>query len=82
MGGALEKIRTTRSILKAIANEQLLTEEQLLTMWTGVEKILNDRPITPIRDHPSDQLPHKHVAFDENQYMSSAGYLHERRFIC
>lgn len=47
MGGAFERmIRTTRSILKAIAKEQLLTDEQLLTVMTEVEKILNGRPIT------------------------------------
>jgi hypothetical protein len=55
MGGARERlIRSTRFHLKAIAQEQLLTDEQLHTFMTEVEKILNDRPITPVSDDPRD----------------------------
>lgn len=55
MGGAWERlIRTTRSILKALSKEQLLTDEQLLTLMTEAEKIINDRPITPVSNDPRD----------------------------
>ncbi len=55
MGGAWERlIRSTRFHLKAISQEQLLTDEQLHTFMTEVEKILNDRPITPVSDDPRD----------------------------
>ncbi|XP_052271561.1 uncharacterized protein LOC127872270 [Dreissena polymorpha] len=55
MGGAWERlIRSTRFHLKAIAQEQLHTDEQLHTFMTEVEKILNDRPITPVSDDPRD----------------------------
>jgi len=46
-GGAWERlIRSTRTILKATAQEQRLTDEKLQTLMTEVERILNDRPIT------------------------------------
>lgn len=55
MGGTWERlIRSTRKILKALAGEQLLTDEQLVTFITEVEKILNDRPITQVSSDPND----------------------------
>lgn len=55
MGGAWERmIRSTRTILKTLANEQLLTDEKLLTLMAETERILNDRPITPVSDDPKD----------------------------
>lgn len=55
MGGAWERmIRSTRKILKALVKEQLLTDEQLSTLMTEVEKILNDRPITTVSNDPND----------------------------
>ncbi|VDI68568.1 Hypothetical predicted protein [Mytilus galloprovincialis] len=55
MGGSWERlIRSTRTILKALVKEQLLNDEQLLTLMAEVEKILNDRPITPVSDDPND----------------------------
>ena len=57
MGGAWERlIRSTREILRALAKEQLLTDEQLLTFMAKVEKILNDRPITPVSNDPDDPM--------------------------
>lgn len=55
MGGAWERlIRSTRSILKTLTDEQRLTDEQLLTFMTETEKILNDRPITQVSSDPND----------------------------
>ena len=55
MGGAWEKIiRSTRTILRALIKEQLLNDEQLLTFMAEVEKILNDRPLTPVSHDPID----------------------------
>ena len=49
MGGAWERmIRSTRIILKALVREQLLTDEQLQTLMAEAERIMNDRPITPV----------------------------------
>ena len=57
MGGAWERlIRSTREMLRALAKEQLLTDEQLLTLMTEVEKILNNRPITPVSNDPNDPI--------------------------
>ena len=55
MGGAWERIiRSTRIILKALAREQLLTDEQLQTLMAEAERIMNDRPITPVSSDPKD----------------------------
>ncbi|XP_045210547.2 uncharacterized protein LOC123561951 [Mercenaria mercenaria] len=54
-GSAWERmIRSTRTILKALAREQLLTDEKLLTLIAETERILNDRPITPVSSDPRD----------------------------
>ncbi|CAG2225245.1 unnamed protein product [Mytilus edulis] len=50
MGGLWERlIRSTRTMLKALVKEQLLNDEQLLTLMAEVEKHLNDDPsvLTP-----------------------------------
>ena len=55
MGGVWEQmIRSARTILKALAREQVLTEEQLHTLMTEIEKFMNDRPITPVSSDPKD----------------------------
>ena len=55
MGGTWERmIRSTRTILKAIVQEQLLTDEKLLTLMAETERIMNDRPITKLSDDPKD----------------------------
>ncbi|VDI79450.1 Hypothetical predicted protein [Mytilus galloprovincialis] len=54
-GGVWERmIRTTRKILRALANEQLLTDEQLLTFMAEAERIVNDRPITLVSNDSRD----------------------------
>ena len=54
-GGVWERmIRTTRKILRALANEQLLTDEQLLTFMAEAERIVNDRPITAVSNDSRD----------------------------
>ena len=56
-GGVWERmIRETRQILKAIANEQLLSEEQLVTFMVEAECIINDRPIASVSNDPRDLL--------------------------
>ena len=47
-------IRSTRTVLKALAKKQILTDEQLQTLMTESEKIINDRPITPVSGDPND----------------------------
>ena len=55
MGGVWERmIRSTRTVLKALAKEQILTDEQLQTLMTESEKIINDRPITTVSSDPND----------------------------
>ena len=47
-------IRSTRTVLKALAKEQILTDEQLQTLMTESEKIINDRSITTVSSDPND----------------------------
>lgn len=54
-GGAWERIiRSARTILKSLVKEQILMDEGLLTLMAEVEKILNDRPLTPVSDDTND----------------------------
>lgn len=58
MGGVWERlIRSAREILKALAKEQILQDESLLTVIAEAERILNDRPITALSDDVDDPLP-------------------------
>ena len=57
MGGAWERlIRSTKEILTSLMKEQLraLTDQQLHTLLTEVERILNSRPLTHISDDVND----------------------------
>ena len=56
-------IRSVRRILSAVSREQTLTEESLLTYLTEVERILNNRPLIPVRDDPAepDALTPNHI---------------------
>ena len=57
-GGIWERmIRSVRKILAALVKEQLMNDEALTTLLCEVEKILNDRPLTPLSDHPDDHEP-------------------------
>ena len=47
-------ICSTRTVLKALAKEQILTDEQLQTLMTESEKIINDRPITTVSSDSND----------------------------
>ena len=58
MGGIWERIvRSVKNILKALVKEQLLSDEALLTFAAEVERILNDRPITPLSNDTRDPHP-------------------------
>ena len=55
IGGVWKRmVRSTRTILKALAREQLLTDEQLQTLMAEVQRIMNDRPITPVSSDTKD----------------------------
>ena len=54
-GGVWERlIRSIRRILYSLVGERLLSDETLRTFLVEVEKILNDRPITPVSSDPQD----------------------------
>ena len=47
-------MRSFRRILHSLVGERLVTDEQLRTFLVDVEKVLNDRPITPVSSDPQD----------------------------
>ena len=54
-GGIWERcIRTTRKILNALLNEQVLNDEGLLTLMCEVEAVINGRPITKVSEDSRD----------------------------
>nr|CAB3263156.1 uncharacterized protein LOC104265735 [Phallusia mammillata] len=58
MGGAWERmIRSARRILSALTNERTLTDDQLQTLLSEVESILNSRPLTPVTWDVDDETP-------------------------
>ena len=57
-GGIWERmIRSVRKILAALLKEQRINDETLSTLLCEVEKILNDRPLTLLSEHPDDPEP-------------------------
>jgi len=57
-GGIWERmICSVWKILGALLKEQLVNDETLSTLLCEVERILNDRPLTPLSDHPDDSEP-------------------------
>ena len=54
-GGIWERcIRTTRKILNALLNEQILNDEGLLTLMCEVEAVINGRPIRKVSEDSRD----------------------------
>ena len=81
MGGVLERmVRSTRTILKALAREQLLTNEQLQTLMAEGERIMNDRPITPVISDPKDPpalIPTMLLLMESNSCIPSGVFVKE-----
>ena len=58
MGGAWERlVRSTKEVLSGLMETKVLTDDQLYTLLTEVESILNSRPITHLSDNPDDLDP-------------------------
>ncbi|KAK2559004.1 hypothetical protein P5673_018632 [Acropora cervicornis] len=58
MGGIWERvIRSVRKILRALVGEQIVSHESLRALMTGVQGILNSRPLTPVSSDPRDLEP-------------------------
>ena len=54
-GGVWERmIRSIRKIMLGLTSQRLLTDEELLTFTTEVERIINNRPLTPVSSDPND----------------------------
>ena len=57
-GGTRKRlIRSIRSHLKSVCNEQILTDESLSTLICEIESILNSRPLTTVSNNPYDLEP-------------------------
>ena len=58
MGGVWERmVRSIKNVLRALLKQQIVNDEVLLTVMCEAEKIVNDRPITPVSDDPKDPRP-------------------------
>ena len=56
MGGVWERlIRSVRSVLQKVLKEQVVSDEQLLTIMVEAEKVLNDRPLWSPSEDPEAQ---------------------------
>ncbi|CAL8088051.1 unnamed protein product [Calicophoron daubneyi] len=54
-GGVWERIiRSVRKLLSAVCNEQLLDDEALASALIEIERILNNRPLTPVSNEDSN----------------------------
>ena len=80
MAGAWERlIGSTKRILRALADQQRLTDESLLSFMCEAERIMNDRPITSSDDPNSPPLtPSMLLTGRNNQTSLPPGIFEER----
>ena len=58
MGGVWERqIRTVRSVILSLGQQQMLSDESLCTLLCNVEGIINGRPLTKLSEDPDDPRP-------------------------
>ena len=50
-------VRSVKSTLRALITHRLLSDEELLSFLAEAEKVLNDRPLTPMRADHRDAVP-------------------------
>lgn len=54
-GGLFEAaVKSAKTLLKRIIGEQVLTFEELVTVFTRIEAVLNSRPLCPLSNDPQD----------------------------
>ena len=57
-GGIHESlVKSAKRAIRAVLKDAAVTDEELVTCFTGVEGILNSRPLTYQTSHPSDDVP-------------------------
>ena len=83
-------IRSTRRILRAISNDQVLDDETLCTLLLETERIINNRPLCAISDSHRDLdvlTPNKILLLRNNDLDINTGpqankCLRQRRPVC
>ena len=85
MGGIWERmIRSVRSKLKLLVNEQTLTDELLITYFAEIESMLNSRPLCPVSYDARDNevLTPNHLLLMRNNLNTSPGNFNEVDLYC
>jgi len=55
MGGVWEiQIRAAKALMLRVVGDQVLTFEELTTLFTQIESVLNSRPLYPVSSDPND----------------------------
>ena len=73
MGGAWERlVRSTKEVMVGLMQDKVLTDPQLYTLLTEVERILNSRPLTHVSDNVEDfnALTPNHILFGKHRLWS------------
>ena len=85
MGGVWERlVRSIKTILKMLVKEQLLSDKSLLTLMAEVERVLNNRPLTPVSDDPNDLEPltPNHLLLQKSNESLPLGTFNEKDCYC
>ena len=73
MGGSWERlVRSTKEVMVGLMSDKVVTDPQLYTLMTEVERILNSRPLTHVSDNIDDfeALTPNHILFGKYRLWS------------
>ena len=81
MGGVWERlVRSVKEVMTGLMKHQVLTDQQLLTLLTEVEGIINSRPLTHVSEDPKDieALTPNHILLGKHRNWTSLRDIDEK----